>query len=183
MKKMGKKVSSALIAISLMVGATTYPTQEAKAGVVVAVAGAVASNGSGMLILPAGVAIAMMVGGVGLFSFSCYAFLDKIEYGDNKAAAKAMGFLTLDASADQSNQAFLRNGFMKSYESMNITSNQADQIAEVVIQKLSQLSATPEQDTEILISNEELAPVVESIALVNPELAQKVTVDLTQSSK
>lgn len=179
---MGKKFSAALVAISLMVGAVSYPTKDANAGVVLAVTGAVASNGSGMIILPAGVAIALMFGGVGLFSFSCYAFLDKIEYGDNKAAAKAMGFLTLDKGSAEEVQIDLRTKLMNSYREDGLNENEADYLAQIIYNKTSKIKVEANSHVEVLFTNEELSQVVNSIAETNPALANKITQDFTQSS-
>ena len=183
MKKMGKKFNAALLALTMTVGSMTYPTKDAKAGVVIAAIGGLASDGTGAIVLPAGVAIAMMFGGVGLFSFSCYAFLDKIEVGDNKAAAKALTFLTLDApNQANSNEDMLRRGFMKSYSDMNITVYQSQDLADLVIAKLNTIKAMPTQTTEIVFTRDELSPVLETMEIANPELAQKVISDLTQYS-
>ncbi len=179
---MGKKISSALVAISLMAGAVSYPTKDAKAGVVMASVGGVASNGSGMIILPAGVSLALMFGGVGLFIFSCYAYLDKIEYGNNKAAARAMGFLTLDKGSAEDIKIDLRTKLMNSYREDGLNENEADYLAQIIHQKTSQIKVEANSTVEVLFSNEELAQVVNSIAETNPALANKITQDFTQSS-
>jgi len=182
MKKMGKKINAALLALTMTVGAATYPTQDAKAGVVLMSVGGVASNGSGMILLPAAVSVAMMFGGLGIFIYSCYAFLDKIEYGNNKAAAKAMGFMTLDKGSADEVQTDLRTKIMNSYKEMGMNENNADYLAQIVLHKTSQIKVEENTPVEVLFSNEELAQVVNSIAETNPELAQKITTDFTQSS-
>ncbi len=182
MKKMGKKVNAALLALTMTVGSMTYPTKDAKAGVVLASIGGVASNGSGMILLPAAVSIGMMFGGLGIFIYSCYAFLDKIEVGNNKAAAKAMGFLTLDKGSAEEVQADLRTKIMNSYKELGMNENNADYLAQIVLHKTSQIKVEANSSVEVLFSAEELSQLVNSISETNPELAQKITDDFTKSS-
>ena len=183
MKKLTRKLSATMLAITMMVGAVTYPTKEAKAGVVVASIGGIAGDGTGAIILPAGVAIAMMFGGVGTFIFGCYAFLDKIEVGDMKSAAIAFSVLFLDKGVENQNaQNELRMKLMNNYKDLNMNENDADYLAQIIIHKTSKIKVAPNTTQEVLFSNEELSQVVDSISANNAELAQKLTEDFTKSS-
>ena len=174
-------MSTALVALSLMVGAVSYPAKDANAGVGIAVVGALASNGSGMIILPDALAIAGMIGGVGLFSFACYAFLDDMEPGNLKGAALAFGVMFLDKGVkNESLQAEIRQKLVTSYKAHNLNENDADLLAQIIVNKVSNTKVEENTGTELLFSNEELAQVVDSISESNAELAQKITNDFTK---
>ena len=178
-----KKISTALLATSLMVGAVTYPTQEAKAGVGLAVVGALASNGSGMIILPDAVAIGAMFAGLGTFMFGCYALLDQMEPGNIKGAALAFGVLFLDKGVENNNlQTDLRQRLVTSYKANDLNENDADLLAQIIVKKVSNTTVAENSSTEILFSAEEISQVVNSIAETNPALAQKITEDFTKTS-
>ncbi len=183
MKKMSKKLSAALVAISLMVGAVSYPTKEANAGVVLMSIGGVAGDGTGAIILPVGVSIAMIFGGLSLVGITSYIFLTDINPGDMKKAAIAFSLLTLDKnSSEESVQSELRNRLMISYKSMNMNENDADYLAQIIMKKTANTQVAANSGVEVLFTDEEISQVVNSIAENNPELAQKITNDFTKSS-
>lgn len=181
MKTLMKKISTSMLALSLMVGAVTYPTKDANAGVGLAVVGAVASNGSGMIILPEAVAIAAMVGGLGIFMYGCYGFLDQMEPGNIKGAALAFGILFLDKGVQNNNlQADLRQRLVTNYKAHDLNENDADLLAQIIANKVSNTQVNENSNTEILFTSDELAQVVNSISESNPALAQKITEDFTK---
>lgn len=183
MRSLAKKISAAMVATSLMVGAVAYPTKNANAGVGIAVVGALASNGSGMIILPAGVAIASMFGGLGLFMFGCYAFLDEMEPGDVRGAAKAFGVLFLDkGTANGTLHADIRTKLLANYRNENLNENDADLLAQIIVNKVQNTKVTDNSSTEVLFSDNEIAQVVDSISESNPTLAAKISNDFTKTS-
>jgi hypothetical protein len=183
MRNLTKKISAAMVATSLMVGAVAYPTKNANAGVGLAVVGALASNGSGAILLPAGVAIASMFGGLGLFIFGCYAFLPDMEPGDVKGAAKAFGVLFLDKGTSNSNlQTDIRTKLLANYRNENLNENDADLLAQIIVTKVQNTKLADNSTTEVLFSDSEIAQVVDSIAESNPTLAVKISDDFTKTS-
>lgn len=183
MKTILKKFALAALALCLFTGAVSYPTHEANAGVGIAVVGALATNGTGAVLLPEGLAIAGMLGGVAMFGVTCFTLLEGIEPGSYGRAFAAFGLLFLDKGVENKNlQADLRQKLITSYKNYNLDENDADLLAQIIVNKISNTQIIDNSSQEILFSNNEISQVVNSIAETNPALAMKITTDFTQSS-
>jgi hypothetical protein len=183
MNTIKKKAAAAALAISLVTGSITYPTQEAHAGVGIAVVGALATNGTGTILLPEGVGIAAMLGGVALFGVTCFTMLENMEPGNYKGALLAFSLIFLDKGMKNENlRSELRQKLVSGYRNYDLNENDADLLAEIIINKINLTQIKDQSNTEILFSPEEISQVVDSIFETNPALALKISNDFTQTS-
>jgi hypothetical protein len=164
MKKMKKSISSSLLALAISFGAATAPVQKAEAGAIVMAAASTVA-------LPVTLAVVGMFGGFGASVFSIYWAIDHRE----KSWA-ALGIFMLDEH--------LENGMVNTIiaeKYPELDSYLIEEIAELLKEKANFVEVNAEGFKDIVLTEEELSPVLDILSDSNPELANKIKNDLTKT--
>jgi hypothetical protein len=165
MKKMKKALTSAALALSIGFGGASLPAKDANAGMILMIAGSTAG-------VPAALGVAGLFGGFGMVVTSVYwgiAHADKAWY--------AWGLFMLD---EQVRSGKVSEAIQEKYPEMDASI--ANELAQIAAAKIA---AAPKADgdyQEILFTEAELSTVLNVLDVTQPELAQRVRQDLTQSS-
>lgn len=166
MMNIKKKLSTALIALTLTAGAVATPVRDANAGILVAVAGTAVLN-------PA-LGVTMIVGGFGTYVASIYYGIANMK--NPRKAWLAYGMFCLDED--------LQNGKLAATISAKfpgVESYVAEEIAALVARKLESTDLNAQGLKDVTLTEAELAPVLEVLEATNPEQAEVLKASLTQS--
>jgi hypothetical protein len=162
MKKMSRSISSSLIALAISFGAATVPVQKAEAGAIVMAAASTVA-------LPVTVAVIGMFGGFGASVFSVYWAIDHRE----KSWA-ALGIFMLDEHLET---GMVNTIIAEKYPELD--SYLVEEIAALIKEKANFVEVNASGFKDIVLSEQELSPVLEVLSAANPELAEKIKKDLT----
>lgn len=160
---MKKSVTSALIALSILFGATTIPAKKANAGVLIMTTSFL--YGGPIL------GIAGQFIGFGTSVTSIYwtiANLDKAWWG--------WGLFMLDEQVTPDNVEQL---ISTSYP--DLESSLVKEISSIILDKANLVQLNPKGYKDIVLTEEELSPVLDVLSATNPELGQQLKSDLTKS--
>lgn len=160
-----KSVTSTILALSITLGSVMAPVKKADAGVIIAVTSSLAA-------LPAGVAVAGMFGGFGTSVFSIY-----YAIANTDKAWLMYGVFMLDGELDPNK---MENALIQKYPQLD--SFVTSEIAHLIAEKAKTIQEDANGLKEIILTEEELAPVLEIVALNNPEIVEQLKSDLTQPS-
>ena len=159
------RISALVLSTTLTVGAISGPSPRAEAGVIVAAA-------SSLYVTIPALAIAGMLGGFGTAVGSIYYAIDHRD-----KAWWAYAFFMLDAELQSGN---LQQNIEQRYP--GIDSTVAAEIAKMVTEKAKETAFNEKGLKEIMLSEAELAPVIELLAETDPALGQKLSNELTRAT-
>lgn len=161
-----KKLSTALIALTLTAGAVATPVRDANAGILVAVAGTAVVN-------PA-LGVTMIVGGFGTYVASIYYGIANMK--NPRKAWLAYGMFCLDEDLQSGKLAATISAKFPGVDSFV-----ADEIAALVSRKLESTSLNAQGLKDVTLTEEELASVFELVEATTPEQLEGLKASLTQS--
>jgi hypothetical protein len=157
MKTMSKKLTSLFLTATLILGANTITTKKADAGIIVGLA-------SGGVLGP--------LVGLGLCATG---FFWGIQRDDLNVAAAALFVLDEELNSEK-----LSDMILKKYPELE--SYLADEIATLAVQNSTLVEFNAEGLKDVVLSESELAPILEIVQITNPELAKTIKNDFSKSS-
>ena len=160
-----KSTTSAILALAITFGSALAPVKKANAGVIIAVT-------SSLVAMPVGLAVAGMFGGFGASVFSIY-----YAIANTDKARLMYGVFMLDGELDSSK---LDVALAQKYPQLD--SFVTSEIAHLITEKARNTQEDAYGLKEIILTEEELAPVLEIVALNNPEILEQLKSDLTKPS-
>ncbi len=160
-----QRISALVLSTTLTFGAISLPTPRAEAGVIVAAA-------SSLYVTIPALAIAGMLGGFGTAVGSIYYAIDHRD-----KAWWAYAFFMLDAELQNGN---LQKSLEERYP--GIDSTVAAEIARMVTEKAKETAFDEKGLKEIILTEGDLAPVIDLLAETDPVLGQKLKNELTRAT-
>jgi hypothetical protein len=157
MKTISKKLTNLFFAATLIFGVNTITTKKADAGIIVGLA-------SGGVLGP--------LVGLGLCATG---FFWGIQRDDLNVAAAALFVLDEELNSEQ-----LSDLILKKYPELE--SYLADEIAGLAVQNSTLVEYNAEGLKDIVLSENELSPILEIVQITNPELAKAIKIDFSKSS-
>ena len=154
---MKKFISSSLLALSLFSGAMSFPAQRAHAGIIV------------------GVATATIIGPlIGLTMSSAAFFWGIQEEGLNWRIA---ALFVLDENPSSQEMQDLIGKLYPDLENYLV-----DEVAQILVTKSNMIRMNEQGIKEIVLSEEDLTPVLEILSDTNPDLGLRLKNDLTTTT-
>jgi hypothetical protein len=160
---MKKSFTSAILALSIVLGAASIPVKKAEAGVIIA------ATAASVVTLPAAVAIIGMFGGFGTSVASIYWAIDHRE-----KSWYAYGLFMLDENMDSNK---IQTTLSQRYPELD--SFMIEEISRLVLENSDSVEFNKDGIKEILVPEQDLAPILEILASTNPELGEQLRKDLT----
>ena len=165
MKMLSKSVSSTMLALSLALGSAVMPVKKANAGVIVAAAASTVA-------LPVAIGVVGLFAGFGTSVFSIYWAIDHRE-----KSWYAYGLFMLDQHLenDQINMIIAER-----YPQLD--SYLIEELSNLIRENSSLVAFNENGYKEIILTENQLAPVLEILENENSELAAQIKKDFSRSS-
>lgn len=161
---MKKSVTSVLLAISILFGAATMPLKNASAGVIIMT--------TSFLYAGPVLAVAGQFIGFGTSVTSIYWTIENLD-----KAWLGWGLFMLDEQVNPENVEQLVS---KKYPELD--SSLVMEISNLIIEKANLVQLDPQGYKDVILTEEELAPVLDALSVVQPDLGLKLKNDLTKST-
>lgn len=159
---MKKTIIHLMLALSILVGSSAVTTKKANAGVILM---ATASLYAGPVL-----GIIGMVGGFGITVTSIYWTIENLD-----KATLGWGLFMLDEQVETNKvEAMISKNFPE------LESYLVNEVAGLVRAKSNLVELNSDGYKEVVLSEEELSPVLEVLAMTNPELGEELRNKLTQ---
>ena len=165
MKALSKSVASTMVTLSLVLGSTLMPLKKANAGVIVAAAASTVA-------LPVALGVAGLFAGFGTSVFSIYWAIDHRE-----KSWYAYGLFMLDQHLESDQINLILAERYPQLDSFLI-----EELSNLIRENSALVTFNENGYKEIILSESQIAPVLEILGNDNSELAAQIKKDFTKTS-